>query len=276
MKKVISLDGTAIAYDVTGSGPPLILIDGALCSRNFGPMPELAQLLAPYFTVYTYDRRGRGDSGDTLPYSIEREIEDIHALIQQAGGSAFVYGISSGAALALEAANRLAGITKVVAYEAPFVVDSTYPPMAEDYLPRLITMVAENRRSDALKHFMRRVGMPSLMLAFMQFTPAWPKLKRVAHTLVYDITIVERNQRGRPLRPAQWEFVSVPVLVAAGGKSAAWMQNGARALADAIPTAKHLTVPGQNHMLKASAILPVLKEFFLSASSKAAVAQGVA
>jgi pimeloyl-ACP methyl ester carboxylesterase len=123
MNTVLSRDGTAIAFDKSGVGPPLILVDGALCYRASGPSRSLAALLAEHFTVFTYDRRGRGESGDTAPYAVEREVDDIEALIEEAGGSAYVYGVSSGAALALEAANRGLAIEKLALYEAPFIVD---------------------------------------------------------------------------------------------------------------------------------------------------------
>src|ERR1700730_9401146 len=134
MKKVLSKDGTLIAFDRSGNGEAIILVDGALCYRASGPSGPMAALLAEHFTVFTYDRRGRGDSGDTAPYAVEREVEDIDALIKEAGGDAFAYGVSSGAALALEAANRGLPIKKLVLYEAPFIVDDSRPPLPADFL----------------------------------------------------------------------------------------------------------------------------------------------
>jgi pimeloyl-ACP methyl ester carboxylesterase len=262
MKKVLSRDGTPIAYERLGSGPPLILVDGALCHRTFGPMPKLAPLLASEFTVFMYDRRGRGGSGDTQPYAVERELEDIDALIQEAGGSAFIYGISSGAALALEAANRGLAVRKVAVYEAPFIVDDTRPPLPDDYLPRLTEMIAAERRGDAVRHFMKVVGVPRLLVATMRFTPAWSKLKAVAHTLVYDTNIVQDHQRGKPLPLTRWSSVAVPTLVAVGGKSPAWMQHAMEALARVVPRAERRTLPGQTHMVTARAQAPMLVEFF--------------
>jgi pimeloyl-ACP methyl ester carboxylesterase len=249
MKTVLSKDGTPIAFDRTGQGPPLILVDGALCYRASGPSGPLAALLAPHFSVFTYDRRGRGESGDSRSYAIEREVEDIEALIREAGGWAFVYGISSGAALALEAANRLSGIQKLVCYEAPFIVDDTHSPLPEDYLPQLKGMIASDRRGDAVKYFMKRVGVPGIFVALMPLMPVWSKLKSVAHTLVYDITLVKDHERGQPLPPTQWDRAAMPTLVAAGGKSPAWMRNAMRALADTLPNANHRTLEGQTHML---------------------------
>lgn len=264
MKKVLSRDGTPIAYDRLGSGPPLILVDGALCHRKFGPMEKLASSLAEEFTVFTYDRRGRGESGDTLPYAVEREIEDLEALIEEAGGSAHVYGVSSGAALALDAANRGASIEKLVVYEAPFIVDGSRPPLPPDYLSRLNLMIATNRRDDAVRLFMKTVGMPSVLIGLMRFLPAWTKLKAVAHTLVYDALIVADYQRGQPLPANRWSSVTAPTLVVVGGKSPGWMRHAMRDLVDAVPNAKHRTLDGQTHMVKAKAHAPLLMEYLKS------------
>lgn len=261
MPTVRSKDGTTIAYDKVGEGPPLILVDGALCYRESGPMRSLSAQLAPYFTVYFYDRRGRGESSDTKPWAVEREIEDLEALIVAAGGSAYVFGLSSGAALSLEAADHGLAIRKLALYEAPFVVDDSYPPMAEQYLPDLKALVAADRRGDAVKHFMRRVGVPGVFVALMRLMPAWKRLTSVAPTLVYDISIVEANQKGRPLANGQWN-VTVPTLVVDGGKSPAWMRNGMRALSGVLPTASYKTLDGQTHMVKAAVLAPVLRDFF--------------
>jgi pimeloyl-ACP methyl ester carboxylesterase len=262
MNTVRSADGTTISYTRAGQGPPLILVDGALCSRSFGPMPKLAEQLARQFTVYTYDRRGRGESGDTSPYSPDREVEDLEALIARAGDAVYVHGMSSGAALALEAAKHIRSIARLAVYEPPFIVDDTRPPMPDDFLPRLKQLVADNRPGDAVKMFMRFVGTPAIFTAVMPLTPVWPKLKAVAPTLPYDITIVRDHQRGTPFTPGEWAAVKVPTLVAVGGKSPAWMTNGTRALADALPDVTYRTLPGQTHMVKAQAIAPVLTGFF--------------
>jgi pimeloyl-ACP methyl ester carboxylesterase len=261
MDTVRSKDGTVIAFDRSGDGPPLILVDGALCSRALGPMPKLATRLASRFTVFHYDRRGRGDSGDAMPYAVEREIEDIEALIGVAGGPVYLYGVSSGAALALEAANRGLPIEKVAVYEAPFIVDSTRPPIPDDFMAQLNEAIATDRRGDAVRLFMKLVGVPAVFVTMMRLMPAWPKLKSVAHTLPYDITIVQDNQRGRPLLPARWSGVTVPTLVADGGKSPAWIRNAMRALAEALPAASHRTLAGQTHMVNAKAHAPMLVEF---------------
>ena len=262
MSTVRSADGTTIAYTRAGQGPPLILVDGALCSRSFGPMPKLAGQLTPHFTVFTYDRRGRGASGDTRPYSPDREVEDIEALVALAGDPVYLHGTSSGAALALQAAKHIRSITKLAVYEPPFIVDGTRTPMPDGYLPRLKQLVADGRKGDAVKMFMRFVGAPAIFTAVMPITPVWGKLKAAAPTLPYDITIIHDHQRGMPFTPGEWAEVKAPALVAAGGKSPDWMTNGTRALAGALPDATYRTLPGQNHMVKAQAIAPVLTEFF--------------
>jgi pimeloyl-ACP methyl ester carboxylesterase len=262
MEKVASKDGTPIAFERSGTGPPLILVDGALCHRAFGPMPKLVPFLTPHFTVITYDRRGRGDSGDKGPYSVEREVEDIEALIQAAGGSAFVYGISSGAALVLEAAARTSAISRLVVYEPPFIVDGSRPPIPKEYARTMKDLLAAGKRGAAVKQFMRAVGVPGFFIFLMQFSPVWTKLKAIAHTLAYDTAIVMDHQRGKPLPEDQWAALLAPTLVLDGGKSPAWMRNSAHALADVLPNAEYNTLPGQTHMLKPSAIAPVLVDFF--------------
>ena len=262
MSTVRSADGTTIAYTRAGQGPPLILVDGALCSRSFGPMPKLAAHLTEHFTVYTYDRRGRGDSGDTAPYEPDREVEDLEALVALAGEQVFVHGTSSGAALALEAAKHIRSIARLAVYEPPFIVDDSRPAMPADWLPQLKALVASGQRGDAIKMFMRFVGTPAVFTAVMPLTPVWGKLKAVAPTLPYDIAIMHDHQKGRPLTSEEWVAVKAPTLVAAGGKSPAWMTNGTQALARALPDATYRTLPGQNHMVKAQAIAPVLTDFF--------------
>src|SRR6266571_2598000 len=194
MKHVRSRDGTTIAYDRLGrgeGGPAVILVDGALCSRAFGPMPKLAPLVARDFTVFMYDRRGRGQSGDTAPYAVEREIDDLAALIREAGGSAFVYGISSGAALALEAAASGLSIKKLALYEAPFMVGTPAHLPPADHHAQLVRLIAEGRRGDAVRYYMKDIiGMPGLLVAVFRFLPMWSKLKAVAPSLPYDSAIM--------------------------------------------------------------------------------------
>ena len=269
---VKSNDGTTIAYETTGSGPPLVLVDGALCYRDCGPSRPLAEQLAGDFTVVTYDRRGRGESGDGGPYAVEREVEDLEALIEAAGGSAHVYGISSGGALALEAARRDIGIDRLAVYEAPFIVDDGRPPIARDYVSRLNGFLVAGRPGDAVRLFMRQVGVPRLFVRLMRFMPAWSKLSGAAHTLPYDAAVMQGTQDGRPLPAGRWSGVTVPTLVVAGGKSDAWMHRGQRALADALPNVRLETLEGQNHMVKPKALAPMLAEFFAGDREGAAAA----
>jgi pimeloyl-ACP methyl ester carboxylesterase len=226
-----------------------------------GKSGQLAELLARHFTVFTYDRRGRGGSSDTAPYAVEREIEDIAALLDAAGGTAFVWGTSSGAVLALEAATRLKGIQKLALYEAPLIVDGSRSTTENDWL-RIGKAVAVDRRSDAVKLFLRSVGAPAFFIALMPLLPMWSKLKAIAHTLPYDGAIVGDFQKGKPLPVGRWASVTVPALVMDGGKSPQWMRDGNRSLAGALPNARYQTLEGQTHMLKPAAHAPILVEFF--------------
>ncbi|MEA2409851.1 MAG: hypothetical protein QOC77_412 [Thermoleophilaceae bacterium] len=266
MTKVNSRDGTPIAYEEQGAGPALILVDGAFGSRTMGPNGPLAPLLAERFTVYTYDRRGRGDSGaanDAAPDAVSREIEDIEALIGAAGGSAHLYGISSGAVLALEAATRLTSVRKLALYEAPLVVDNSRPPVPDTYLRQMTDLVARDRRGDAIRLFMKTgIGLPSIVVALMRLMPAWRKMKAVAHTLPYDVLVTVDFQRGRPLPVGAWATATHQTLVICGGKSPAWMRNGMRALADVLPNARLRTLEGQTHLVKPKALAPILVDFF--------------
>jgi len=239
----------------------VILIDGALCYRGMGQSGKLADLMAQHFTVFTYDRRGRGASGDSAPYAVEREVEDIEVLLNEAGGTASLWGMSSGVVLALEAAKRLEGIRKLALYEAPFVVDESRSTTADDWV-RIGEAVAANRRSDAVRIFLKSVGLPGFFIALMRLMPIWSKLKAIAHTLPYDGAIVRDNQRGQPLSASRWASITVPALVMDGGNSPAWMRHGNQSLASVLPNAQYCTLEGQTHMLKPKVHAPLLVEFF--------------
>ena len=259
MKTVTSQDGSLIAYDQSGCGEPVILVDGALCSRAFGPMPELVKLLAPHFTVINYDRRGRNESGDTQPYAPEREIEDIEALIQAIGKPVFLAGISSGAALALDAAAAGLNIKKLALYEAPYMVDKAGhqpPPDAEIQLKALI---ANGRRGEAVKFFMKdMVGVPAFVVFIMRVMPIFSKLRAVAHTLPYDAAVM--NGFVLPVQKAA--SVKVPTLVGGGEKSPVSMQNSVKQLVGAIPGSKLKMFKGQTHNISMKVLAPALIEFF--------------
>jgi pimeloyl-ACP methyl ester carboxylesterase len=266
MNTVESRDGTAIAFDKAGRGPALILVDGALCYRGAGPSKSVAAELSADFTVYTYDRRGRGESGDAAGYAVEREVEDLAALIEEAGGSARLCGFSSGAVLAFEAANRGLGVEKLALYEPPFIVDDSRAPLPSDYAARLDRLLAAGRLGDALRLFMGQVGMPKVLVALMRFMPAWSKLKSLAPTLRYDAAVMGDTQSGRALPAERWSAVSAPTLVIVGGKSPGWMQNGTRALAELLPNAERRSLEGQTHMVKAKPLAPLLTEFLARAA----------
>ncbi|HTP00231.1 MAG TPA: alpha/beta hydrolase [Anaerolineales bacterium] len=263
MSIVTSKDGTQIAYDKQGSGPALILVDGALCYRGFGPMPGLAELLAPHFTVYTYDRRGRGESSNAKPFSVQREVEDIDAIIQAAGGSAYVYGISSGACLAMEAALKLAPhLARLAMYEPPYNSDDAAQQQWKAYRKDLAKAIGEGRNGDAVVLFMKLVGTPDDQVNGMRQAPMWPMFEAVAPTLEYDAAAMG-DDRSAPTRRASG--VNVPTLVMDGGANLAFMpfmHDTASALARSIPHAQHRTLEGQTHDVKADVIAPVLVEFF--------------
>jgi pimeloyl-ACP methyl ester carboxylesterase len=258
--KVRSKDGTAIAFDRSGEGPPLILVLGAFNDRVSGT--PLAKVLLPELSVFTYDRRGRGESGDTAPYAVEREVEDLEALITEAGGSAFVFGHSSGAALALEAARTLA-ITKLALYEPPFIVDDSRPPLPGDYVARLQTPVSAGRRGDAVEYFMTNAAqVPAEVIAGMRKDASWAALEGMAHTLAYDGAAMGDTMSGKLLPTKRWASVRMPTLVMNGSKSPAYQKNSVRALVAALPNATRRTLEGQDHGAAPEVLAPVLKEFF--------------
>jgi pimeloyl-ACP methyl ester carboxylesterase len=263
MNRVTSKDGTSIAYERMGRGPAVILVGGGLDdgSENAPLAPELAE----HFTVYNYARRGRGDSGDTLPYAVEREIEDIEALIAQAGASAHLYGVSTGGALALEAAAAGLAIDKLAVYEVPYNVAEDWPQRWREYVERLGTVLAEGRRGDALELFMRLAGSSDEDVAGARSSPYWPGMEAIAHTLAYDAACLGD---GHP-PTARLAKVTQPTLVATGGAhppgAASWvlaLDQAADAMAASIPQAQRRTIDGQGHVVDPKALAPVLDRFF--------------
>jgi pimeloyl-ACP methyl ester carboxylesterase len=258
MSQVRSKDGTTIAYSRSGAGPALIVVDGALCSREFGPSPKLAPLLAQHFTVYAYDRRGRAQSGDTQPYAPAREVEDIAALIAEAGGSASLLGLSSGGALALEAAASGLGVHKVVAYEPPYVDDAGTRGGAA-YAGQLQRLLASGNRGGAVKYFMQdMVGAPAAMVVVMRLMRwIWRKLEAVAHTLPYDAAVMTEFRIPR----ARFASIRTPALILNGSKTDQRLKDAARAIAEAIPGARHHELAGQTHNVKPDVLSPVVVDF---------------
>ncbi len=262
--EVISKDGTTIAFDRSGEGPPIVLVGGALADRSAAG--ELAAQLSPRLTVVAFDRRGRGDSGDTAPYAPEREVEDIEALILAVGGQAFALGHSSGAVLALESARTLPDrISKLALYEPPFIVDDSRPLLPADYVTHLDDLVTGGRRGDAVEFFMTTaVGVPAEVVAGMREQPFWSSLESTAHTLAYDGAIMGDTMGGSPA-PLQrrWASVGVPTLVMDGGASPDWQRNAVRALVDILPDSQHRTLEDQDHGPASEVLAPELVEFFL-------------
>lgn len=260
-----SKDGTKIAYSKTGNGKPLILVDGAFCHRKFGANEKLPQHLSDNFTVYSYDRRGRSESGNTLPYSPQKEYEDLQAVINEAGGNAYVYGISSGAALALEAANAGVKMEKLALYEAPYITDDSRSPFPENYLKSLTEFAEQGENAKAVKYFMRTgIGVPAFVVWMMQLMPAWKQMKQLAHTLPYDTEILGDTGSGKPFNKEKWSNVTMPTLVLSGNKSAKWSQNSMQHLATVLPNAKHHTLKGQSHIVNPKVLAQELILFFNS------------
>jgi pimeloyl-ACP methyl ester carboxylesterase len=258
MHATISADGTRIAYDRYGEGPPIVLVAGAFNTRT--TTEPLAVALQDRFTVLNVDRRGRGDSGDTAPYAVQREIEDLHAVIAEAGGSAAVFGYSSGATLALRAAAHGLPITRLALYDAPFVVDDSRPKLPPDFAQELDGLIASGRRGDAVELYQRvAIGIPEDVVVQMRRAPFRPALEDIAHTLVYEATLV-----GDLSLPADLiGTITAPTLVIDGEHSPPIMQPAAAALARTLPDGRHRTLAGQGHDLAPDALAPVLDEFLL-------------
>jgi pimeloyl-ACP methyl ester carboxylesterase len=260
-EKTSSADGTPIAFDRRGEGEPLILVGGAWNDRN--TPAELAERLAETFSVYTYDRRGRGDSGDTEPYAVEREIEDLEAVIAAAGGTAHLFGHSSGGALALETTARSMSVAKLAVYEIPYIVDDSRPPLPSDYVEHLEELTAAGKNREIFAYFMTEaVGMPQAMVDSMLDSPMVESMGRLAHTVSYDGRVMLRGSMyGQPL-PAEWrDSVTVPTLIMDGGNSPQWQHNSCRALVQLLPDVCYRTLEGQDHAASAEALAPLLEDF---------------
>jgi pimeloyl-ACP methyl ester carboxylesterase len=264
MQLVTSKDGSRIAFDRYASGPAVILVTGALGYRKFGKLEELAKLLAERCTVINYDRRGRGDSTEVKPFAVEREIEDIAAVIDAARGRASLWGWSSGGALALRAAGAGLAVERLSVYEVPFMVTPDAKRPTPDYGERLDELVAAGDRSGSVKHFMlNSMGVPAPFVALMRLMPMWKGLKATAHTLPYDwAALGKHTMYGAPLDPAEWASVTVPTLVVAGAKSPTELQRGSQALAEVLPLAELRKLEGVGHNPKMGVLAPVLVEFF--------------
>jgi pimeloyl-ACP methyl ester carboxylesterase len=251
MDTVRSADGTPIVFDRSGEGPALVLVVGAFCDRS--STKTLASGLGTTFTVYEYDRRGRGDSGETGPYSIDREVDDLAALMHEAGSAPFVFGHSSGAALALETAAAGVAVRGLVVHEPPYTEGPT-----DAFAAQLAEMAAAGRRSDVVEAFVGLQGVPDEAVEQMKAGPYWEHMESFAHTLPYEVMLC--NNGSVPVE--RLTKISAPTLALAGETSAAWAQEGARAIAAAVPNARSRVLEGQGHGVADDVLIPVLTEFF--------------
>jgi pimeloyl-ACP methyl ester carboxylesterase len=256
-----SRDGTIIAFTKKGSGPPLIIVDGAFCYRENGPATELAAQLAQHFTVFTYDRRGRGESGDTAPYAVEREIEDLRAVASEAGKAPYLLGISSGGALILQAVASGVSVKEIALYEPPYLAGDNGPHSFVDARNRLQSLISTGNRAGAVSYFMTDVyGAPRAFVFAMPFLMpnAWQRNKLVVHTLPYDLTILD----DRSVLNKRSSSISVPTLVIGGEKSPKVLRDAVTAVANALPNGKSRFLPGQDHNISSRALAPLLFEYF--------------
>jgi pimeloyl-ACP methyl ester carboxylesterase len=254
-KKTLSRDGTPLAYERTGQGPAVVLVSGAMSTG--ATMRPLAAVLSDRFDVVVYDRRGRGESGDTAPYAVEREVEDIAALIEAVGGEAALYGISSGGALALHAAASGLPLRGVAVYEVPYAVHEGATKQRTEYTERLTEALAQGRRGDAVELFLRLTGLAEEMIQGARQSPMWPGMEAIAPSLAHDDAVMGGGRVPRDLLAS----ITVPVLSVAGGASPAWLREAAQAVAEAAPEGTYRTLEGQTHMVDPQALAPLLAEF---------------
>ncbi|MBC7269882.1 MAG: alpha/beta hydrolase [Streptomyces sp.] len=254
-KQTISRDGTPIAYERSGHGPAVILVSGAMSTG--ATVAPLAGALSDRCTVLAYDRRGRGASGDTAPYEVAREIEDLAALIEAAGGEAALYGVSSGGALALRAAASGLPVRQVAVYEVPFAMDDADARARAEYSGSLTAALADGRRGDAVELFLSLTGLAPQLIQGARRSPMWSEMEAIAPTLAYDDEVMGDGRVPRALLAS----VGCPVLALAGGASAQWMRQAAQAIAEAVPDGTYRALADQNHMVEPAVLAPVLAEF---------------
>jgi len=255
MEKVSSPDGTGIAYEVRGDGAPVVLVGGAFNDRHAGD--DLAEALSADLAAVTYDRRGRGDSGDTAPYAVDREIEDLAAVIAAVGGHAFVYANSSGAVLSMRAAAAGVPIDRLVMLEPPFRVAGA-PPEPEAYLATLVELTSTGRAGEAVEYFMTRaVGLPTEAVAQTKQSPGWAALERMAPTLVYDAYVMD----GSRLPTQLLSGIAAPALLLGSTMSPPWLRAAAEHTAAALPAGEYRTLEGGFHSIPAPILAPVIVDF---------------
>lgn len=258
-QRVRSADGTAIAFDRTGHGAPLILVEAAGHYRGLSSFTGLRALLSRTFTVYSYDRRGRGESADTTPFAPNREVDDLAALIREAGGTAAMYGYSSGALLALRAAALKLPITRLAVLEPPLRDDGA--PQPDPLTSTLAEMMEQGRRGDVVEHFHQNIGVPPEVIAEMRGTTRWSQIESIAHTLVYDCMLSDA------MSSALLRDVTVPTLVLDSEGSSDDLTGWAATVASRLPNARHRSLPGEWHTVADDVLAPVLTEFFTTHST---------
>jgi pimeloyl-ACP methyl ester carboxylesterase len=257
METLRSRDGTRIAYETSGRGPALVVVNGGLSDRS--AVVPLRPLLDPHLTLFAYDRRGRGDSGDTPPYAPEREIEDLAAVIEAAGAPAFVFAHSSGAMLALRAAMSRVPMRRLAVNEPPFIVPGTRPIPPRAITSRIAQRIAANDRGEALRIFLlEQIGLPPPALEQLKASPMWPRMIALAHTAPYDSEIGGDSE----LPVASLAKLTLPTLVLNGTASFAWIAETARALFRALPNAQAVHLEGQPHSPAPGVLAPALVRFF--------------
>jgi pimeloyl-ACP methyl ester carboxylesterase len=259
MTQVTSKDGTKIAFEKSGTGPALIIVSGALSARSLfeGEPRLLVETLSKHFTVYIYDRRGRGDSTDEQPYDVEREIEDLESLIQETGGQAYLYGVSSGGALSLRAAAKLgAGKVQILAiFEVPYGQGKeVFDKQKEGVNER----IKNGKPGDAAAFFLSQIGTPREALQKMKSSPAWRTFENIDFTLNYDYQVLGDGAIPRDIV----KTITIPTLVMVGEKGMEFMHATAEQLATLIPNAEYKTLKGQMHQPKAEVVAPALSAFF--------------
>jgi pimeloyl-ACP methyl ester carboxylesterase len=269
--RVVSRDGTSIAYELTGRGPRLLLVSAALTDRAGNR--RLAAALAEHFTVINYDRRGRGDSTDVQPWSGTREVEDIEALVDAGSGPVFLFGSSSGSALALDAASQLGDkIRGAFVYEPPFIVDASRPAVSETLSGRVASLARSRKTSAAVGLFFSDgVGLPGPAVAAMRLLmPGWSRMENMAHTIPYDLALLSGTQSGKLFPPERWSHNTRPTIVAVGSRSEAFFHTGARALAATLPRARYVSLDGRDHsavLFAPTALANSIRTYFAPAST---------
>ncbi|MEU8384094.1 alpha/beta hydrolase [Streptosporangium sp. NPDC048865] len=257
--RVISADGTSVVFDRLGAGPPVIVVGGAMCDRSV--TRPLAERMAEHFTVVDYDRRGRGDSGDTMPYAVAREVEDLDALIAQVGGSAAIYGHSSGAALALHAASAGLPVSRLVLHEPPFAADETRRRESREFAEGVRALLAQGRHGDAVASHLTGTGMPPELVDRMRAEPWWARAEASAPTLSYDYEILDQGGEDGMTPVDLARRVTVPTLVLCGGTSPAWMIDMGRRIAGAVPDGRFMLLEDHGHVVPPETLVPLIEDF---------------